>query len=164
MIHLLLFIPVALFALLEATWLSDFQVFGARPDFVLIVLTWVASQTGTQRGQVTGFITGLIEDALSISPPGFHALVRLGHGGITGLTRGAMSGDALLTPLLLTLLALVVRWSLALLLAGLFSLDAVLARLVSSHALIHGAITLVIAPVFFLVLERIYGDISRKVR
>lgn len=163
MTNLLLFLPVALVAILDMTLFPEFLIFGVRPDITLIVLTWSANLGGTQRGQIMGFAGGLIEDALSVSPLGFHALVRLAHAAITGRTRGAMMRDSLLTPVMLVLLALVVRWIAALILAGLFSLESVIARLLSVNSVLHAAITVVIAPVVFFLFDRIFGDISRRI-
>lgn len=158
MIYLVFFIPLGITVLLESTWLTHVQIFGVRPDFVLIVVTWIAHKTGAQQGQVTAFFGGLIEDALSIAPPGFHAIIRLINGVVIGSTRGSIMNDPLLTPLVLVALALFLRWPSALILANLFGLEEAADRLVSSRSVVHALITILFAPLIFQILDRILGS------
>lgn len=164
MIYVVFFIPLGITVLLESTWLTHVQIFGVRPDFVLIVVTWIAHKTGTQQGQVTAFLGGLVEDALSIAPPGFHAIIRLVNGAVIGSTRGSIMNDPLLTPLLLVGIALFLRWPTALVLANLFGLVEAADRLVSSQSVVHALITLVFAPLIFQILDRILGSQERNIR
>jgi rod shape-determining protein MreD len=164
MMYLLFFLPVGVAALLESTWLTHVQVFGVRPDFVLITVTWMAHKTGAQQGQITGFVGGLVEDALSIAPPGFHAIVRLINGVVVGSTRGSIMNDPLLTPLVLVGIALLLRWPSALFLANLYGLVEATDRLISSRSLIHALITLILAPIIFQILDRVLGSQERNVR
>ncbi len=71
------------FCLLAAIVLEDpLSIGGARPDFVLIALTYGALAWHAQAGALLGFGLGLFRDALVLSHFGLHALgmTVLGYG------------------------------------------------------------------------------------
>ncbi|MDA3948945.1 MAG: rod shape-determining protein MreD [Spirochaeta sp.] len=149
-------------ALLDTTWLSDVQFFGTRPDLVLIVLVYHAHYRGVQRGQLTGFGVGLVEDVLSAAPLGFFALVRMGVSAVLGLTNGNIRGDTVLTPMLLVLIGFVIRFLLTLALTILFGMAAMTGQLVTATTLIELLLTVVFAPVIFFLLRRVANRFERR--
>lgn len=149
-------------ALLQTTWLSGATVLGVRPDLVLIVLTYSAYSTGVQRGQVTGFIVGFVEDSISVSPPGFHAVVRLLHSAVVGLTRGSITGDAVLTPVTLTAIAFGIKMTATLVTGSILRLEVVTGRVFSTATLLEGVLTVVLAPFAFWLLRRGFDRFIRR--
>jgi rod shape-determining protein MreD len=149
-------------ALLDTTWLSDVRVFGTRPDLVLIVLVYYAHHRGVQRGQLTGFGVGLVEDVLSAAPFGFFALVRMGISAVLGLTHGSIRGDAVLTPMLLVLIGFVVRFLLTLALTSLFGMAVMTGQLVAVTTVIELLLTVAFAPVVFFLLQRVAIRYERR--
>lgn len=149
-------------ALLDTTWLSDVQFFGTRPDLVLIVLVYHAHYRGVQRGQLTGFGIGLVEDVLSASPFGFFALVRMGVSAALGLTNGSIRGDAVLTPMLLVLIGFVIRSLLTLALTSLFGMAVMTGQLVAVTTLIELLLTVLFAPIVFFLLRRVAVRYERR--
>ncbi len=74
---------------------------GVTPDFALIVLIFTANQHGSLRSQTAGFVSGLIQDFLSITPLGFHAFTRTLLGFLFGVFKGKLFIDPILMPVLL---------------------------------------------------------------
>jgi rod shape-determining protein MreD len=147
----------ALLALAQTTWFSGLNIAGARPDFVLVVLTYAAHIQGTQRGQIGGFAIGFLEDALSISPIGFHALVRLAHTAVLGLTYETVRLDALLTPSLLVSIALIIKYVVAALLAAILPAAISISPVWSVSTAVEFGLTIVSAPILFATLRPVVG-------
>lgn len=154
-----LLIAVAI-AVLETTLLSGFLIFGGRPDLLLIITTYYAHRYGVHRGQIGGFIVGLIEDSLSASPFGFFALVRMAHSGLIGFTKGNVSGDAVITPVVLTGIAGIIRTIMIAILTGLFSIEGLFSRIFHVTTLIEFGLTLVAAPLVFFLLDTLSRSIG----
>ncbi|GHU52135.1 hypothetical protein FACS1894200_12640 [Spirochaetia bacterium] len=55
-------------ALLQSTIISRLAMFQAKPDFVLMIIVFVAYLNGTMTGQLTGFFSGLLLDFISAAP------------------------------------------------------------------------------------------------
>ena len=149
------FVTSALLAILQTTWLANFTVAGARPDLVLIVLTLSAHTQGVQRGQISGFLVGLVEDMMSLAPIGFHAVVRLSHSAVVGLTRGAVQTHPLFTPILLVSVAWAVKHLTALLISYVTGVGDTAARLFTAATGVEFLLTIVAAPIVFAVVERL---------
>ncbi len=96
---------IALAVVLQSTMLHWVAIRGVIPDLGLIILVFVAIRRGSMTAQLSGFAAGVIEDLLSLSPLGFHALVRTVVGFLYGLTVGSIFVDPILMPVLLTIVA-----------------------------------------------------------
>ncbi len=107
--------------ILQSTALEYVAIRGVKPDLALIVLVFVAVQGGPMAGQVSGFIAGLVQDFLSLPPLGMSALVRTTIGFIYGRLQGALSAGSVLAPMLLVLLATVMKGGLLWLAASLLA-------------------------------------------
>lgn len=153
-----------LIALLQSTWLSGVDLFGAQPDLILIVLTYHSYRVGMQRGQICGFIVGFVEDGLSVSPPGFHALLRLAHSAITGVMHRSVTTDAIITPVTLTAIAFGVKNAALLVFGSILRLERIVSGVFSPATLIEGIMTLVLAPGGFWLLRRIFDRYVRGLR
>ncbi|MFP4211554.1 MAG: rod shape-determining protein MreD, partial [Alkalispirochaeta sp.] len=98
MIHAVVIVLSAIIALVNTTWLSDLSLFGARPDLIAIIIAYNAHRQGVQKGQLSAFAVGVIEDFLSAAPLGFYAIVRLIQGAVVGVTHGKIHGDMVIAP------------------------------------------------------------------
>ena len=159
-----LLLVLAAVAYAQLTWLSGFGRVGLTIDVVLLVLVYVSSQLGAQRGQILGFGVGLLEDALGLSPLGYSAVVRLAIGLISGTLRGKLHEGGVLRSLVLVIVALGVRYVAASLVAFAANLTDALGRMYSGVGLIEAGITLALAPPVFWVIataERLSGSRSR---
>ncbi len=149
-------------AVLQTTWISGLQIGGAQPDLVLIILTAYASVAGVQRGQVAGFVVGLIEDGLSVSPPGFYAVVRLLHSALAGTVRASIAEEVLVFPMVMTTIAFTVKTTAVLVTASILRLEAVAPRVFSTTTLVEGAMTIILAPLVFWLCRKVFPASNRR--
>lgn len=152
----------ALLSVLQTTWFSDWTIGGARPDLVLIVLTVLAHHSGVQRGQISGFLVGVVEDILSIAPLGFHAVIRLAHSAVAGLTNGAVRAESLLTPMLLVGFVTIIKHIAAALFSIIIGADEIGSSFFSVATAIELGLNMVVAPAGFWALKPVIRRFSRR--
>lgn len=162
MVSLVLAGIAALFAVLQTTWFAGWTLAGARPDMVLIVLAVSAHHTGVQKGQISGFSVGVVEDILSIAPLGFHAVMRLVHTAVVGLTNGAVQVDNLLTPMLLVGLATVIKQVTGVLFSLLIDAEEIVSAVFSIATAVEVGFNIVLAPIVFWALKPVVRRFSRR--
>lgn len=117
-VHTLL---IAALAAMQGVFFKHGLVAGVTPDFALIVLIFSANQQGSFRAQTSGFIAGLIQDFLSVTPLGFHACTRTLLGYLNGLFKGTLFIDPILVPMLLAAVGTLLKAVFGYLLLSLFS-------------------------------------------
>jgi rod shape-determining protein MreD len=144
---------LAVAVVLQSTALEYVAIGGVKPDLALIVLVFVAVHGGPMAGQVSGFIAGLVQDFLSLPPLGMSALVRTTIGFVYGRLQGALAAGSVLAPVVLVLLATVMKGALLWLAASLFAPAFRLGFTVAS--LIELGYNSLLAPLLFAVLGRI---------
>lgn len=115
--HLLV---AGILVILQTTLFRFIEIRGASPDLVLIFLVFSAHSRGSWEGQLLGFFTGLIEDFMSLAPFGFNTLTRTITGFLFGKSRGEIFFDPLFMPMVLILVASLVREGLMFLVSFLF--------------------------------------------
>ncbi len=142
-------------AVLQSTVLRFVEIAGVSPDLILIVLIFLANKNGTMTGQVSGFVGGLVVDSMGLAPLGFYALIYTLIGALFGMTRGKMFVDPIFIPVILAVVAMILKGLIALIIATLFSIEAVQGRLFSSSYLIEIVYTGLIGPVMFGLLGMI---------
>ena len=97
------------FALCETALLSNMLVLPSSPDFLLIILLYVAVQNGRLFGVTAGFISGLLLDFFTGCPFGLNCLLRTIIGYTAGLFNKALNQTGILLPALQGLSASVVK-------------------------------------------------------
>ena len=141
--------------LLQTTIFQALSIRQAHPDFVLMILVLLAYSQGPLTGQIAGFSAGFLEDILSLSPLGFHALLRTVTGFAFGYTQNAAFIESPQLALLLVAGALVLKSLLIILLGLVFGLYNVISALFSIEFLIEVGGTLLLMPLLFLLLKRV---------
>ena len=145
---------MALVVLLNSTVLHFIAIRGVTPDILLVLLVFLAVRRGAMAGQLAGFAGGILEDMVSLSPLGFHALLRTVLGFFAGLLHGLMLMDTVVVPMLLLIGAVVIKGIAAALVAALFEM-ATDQPLLGVGFWIEVAYTAVLAPPLFALLGRI---------
>jgi len=151
-----------LIALVHTTWLSDLSLFGARPDLIAIILAFNAHRVGVQKGQISAFTIGIVEDFLSAAPLGFFAIIRLVQGAVVGLTHGKIHGDRVLAPIIISVLTVLLRVGTSVVVAALTGIETGTTRTGVFPVLVEITLTAIVAPVAFLLLERLYSALSGR--
>ena len=140
--------------LLQTTVLEIVAVFGVKPDLQLILVAFLALRRGSMSGQIAGFVGGLLEDVVTLSPLGFHAIVKALVGFCAGLPFGLIRASAVVVPVLLVAGAVLVKGlaSGVLSLAFQIPLDA---HLLEERFWIESAYNVILAPLLFALLSQI---------
>ena len=142
-------------AVLQTNVLVAIEIAGVRPDIALIVIAYYAVTNGSFEGQIGGFVGGLVEDMLSLAPPGFHALLRTLMGFLFGVMHNRMLVDAVLVPFLLLTIGTVLKALLAGLTATVFGIDGLSSVALSPRLLVEVGYNAVLAPILFALLRLI---------
>ena len=142
-------------AVLQSTVLQFASIAGVQPDLVLIVIVYAANKNGTMTGQLAGLGAGVVLDVMGLSPLGFYALIYAVIGAVHGTTKGKMFVDPVVMPVLFALVAVLMKGILGIGLAGLYGIDGVVGRVLSTPFLIELGYTAVLSPVLFGLLSLI---------
>ena len=150
--------------LVETTLLRGIAIRGVRPDLTFVILMFVALRRGPMVGQLAGFAVGFAEDLVSLSPLGFHALLRATTGYLYGLFLGNVYVDPILIPLVFAAAGTLLKALLALILDGIFSVSAAGFAPFLGPLWIELAYNAALAPILFglLGLIRILRPMEKK--
>ena len=140
--------------LLQTTLFKHGILAGVTPDFSLLVLLFSANQHGRLKGETSGFISGLVQDFLSVAPMGLHALTRTVIGYLYGVFRGKLFVDPFLMPLLMAAIGTLLKALLQFPLLALFSPEHAPMVFTSRLAIELGMNTL-ISPLLYALLKGI---------
>lgn len=88
-------------ALIESVILSNIMFLPAIPDLVLICVLFISLHNGKLVGETSGFVSGLMLDFLSASPPGLNALCRTVLGYVGGMFTKTLNTEGFFIPMLL---------------------------------------------------------------
>jgi rod shape-determining protein MreD len=148
--------------LLQSTVLRWVALKGVKPDLALILLVFVAVRRGSMSAQTSGFLAGLLEDALSLAPLGFNALLRTVLGFFYGLLSGSIFVDPVLMPVLLVMVATLLKGLLSSLLVVLFRVPAPGFQIFAGPLWIEVGYNAVLAPFLFAPLRRLRALAPRE--
>jgi len=148
--------------LLQSTVLRWVALKGVKPDLALIVLVFVAVRRGSMAAQASGFLAGLLEDSLSLSPLGFNALLRTVLGFFYGLTAGSIFVDPVLMPVLLILVATILKGLASCLLVVIFRIPAPGFQIFAGPLWIEVGYNALLAPFLFAPLRRLRALAPRE--
>ncbi|MCR5724547.1 MAG: rod shape-determining protein MreD [Treponema sp.] len=142
-------ICLLVFALFETAILSNMLVLPAVPDFLLLIVVYMAVQNGRLFGASAGFISGLLLDFFVGCPFGLNCLLRtiIGYG--AGLFHRTLNLNGILLPALQGAVATLLKILLLWLITIFFPVGTKTALLFSSSRLFELACNTVLTPVLF---------------
>ncbi len=139
--------------LLQSTILGKIAIDTVRPDLALIILVFVSLRKGSMVGQTTGFLSGILEDFMSVSPFGFHPLMRVVIGYLYGLFSGTVFVDPFLMPMILTVIATLIKGVISGLVSTVFGLSSSGFLYFTGRLWIEVGYNAVLAPFLFALLN-----------
>lgn len=134
---------------LQSTVLRYVAINDVKPDLVTIILVFTAMRTGAMTGQVAGFVSGLVQDFLSLPPLGFYACVRTVIGFVYGHIKGSMFVGSPFTPILFVSSAVLMKGVIVWVLALVFSVTTRGAGFFGASFWTEVAYTALLSPVIF---------------
>ena len=140
------------FVLLQSTVAHEYMKFkGVIPDLSLIAIIFLANKNGKILGETSGFAAGLVEDILSTSSLGFHAIIKTLMGFLAGSTFGVIFMGSLFMPMLMTGVATILKCLLTSVLVVITS-EPGITSFFSLATLIEVGYNMVLAPFIFALL------------
>jgi rod shape-determining protein MreD len=141
----------SIFVILETSVFSLFAIQGVVPALSLLILVYFSFSYGVIEGVSIGFLTGFMFDFSRLGVPGFHSFVLTLFCFIIAKGKGKVQLDTFFMPLVLYVLAYLIKFLLLLLFSGVFGLLYIHDGLLSGLTLIEFGITfLLVIPVFHL--------------
>lgn len=146
-------ILVLVLILIQSTVLHYISPDMILPDLSMIVVLLYASRKGVMEGQVLGFISGLAEDFLTVSPPGFNALIKTILGFMAGILKNKLIFDPVLFPVLFIFLATLLKYVLAYVTAYVFLDSDSFSSLFNNRQLLEILLNSLLAPLVYFLLK-----------
>ena len=151
-----------LVAILQASAIPHFRIWGVFPDLPLLVVVSWSLLRGSRSGLVWGTVAGLSIDLLSGTPTGAVTLALAAVGSLAGLTRRSAFRGQLLLPIAATFVATVL-YNLIVLLAMLLSGRRVeWLETLTQVVLPAGVLNLLLLPVVYFPLRGLHHRLARK--
>lgn len=148
--------------IVQSTVLRYVSIWGVIPNLYLIYLVYTSFYNGGIHGTVCGFATGLIEDAISVSPIGFHALIKTVIGSLYGSFKGLIILDRVLMPMFFVLIATVLNRIFAFCVISFFSLSVPVHSIFSEYFIIEIAYNTILTPFVFFAADKIKSLVSLR--
>ena len=96
-------------AILQSTVIAKISFLNVIPDIALCVLVFSAYVNGTMSGQISGFLSGLFIDFLSMAPLGMSSLIRTLIGALVGLFKDSLFLGYVIMPIILCTIATLLK-------------------------------------------------------
>jgi rod shape-determining protein MreD len=152
---LLTLLMLCIAVLLQSTILGRIAIASVRPDIALIILVFVSLRRGSMVGQTSGFAAGILEDFMSVSPLGFHPLMRAVIGYLYGKFSGSVFVDPFLMPMVLTAVATLLKGLISGLVSTLFGITSAGFLYFAGRVWIEMGYNAVLSPFLFAALNLI---------
>ncbi len=147
---------------LQSTVFRYFAIYGVVPNLFIVYLVYTSFHNGGLHGAASGFFSGLIEDVISISPLGFHALIKTIVGFIFSQFNGLVVLDRVVMPSVFVLVGTILNRVIAFGAISIFSLSIPVYSIFSKYFLIEICYNVVLTPVIFLVSDKIRLKIKSR--
>jgi rod shape-determining protein MreD len=164
MVGLVINLILLVLVLVQTTLVNFIAVLGVKPDAALIGLVFFSHKQGRLVGETGGFFSGLVQDALSLSPLGYHAFSRTLIGFLFGTTAGKIHVDPVLLPMLLTAIASLVKFLLYALLGLFFNVQTLVSPPALQTVLLETIYNVLLSPLVFNGLNLVYQLFPRHWR
>ena len=148
--RLLIYIPLIVFlTALQSAIIRLFPNAVYQPDLTTIAIVYLAYREGRMVGQIMGFFSGILEDAIGLAPFGFHILVRTIMGYVMGYTTEWRVSGSSLVSLVLVFFGILMQLALYLLNGTLFGYSAIVISTLSMQSVWEGLLTILFTPICF---------------
>ena len=132
------------------------SIAGVKPDLTFIAVIYFAYSFGSFYGELTGFISGILHDAISNSPLGLLAFPKMALGYFVGMFGRSILKQNIITIFLMLFSASIIKGIITLFLCYLFheaSLSAVF-NIILPESFYNG----LLAPPLFFLFDKIFED------
>jgi len=124
------------------------------PDIALIIVAFHGAKKGSMSGQILGFCNGLAEDLLSVSFPGFNALIKTLIGFLSGAIKHKFIFDPVIFPIVFICAITIFKGILAAAVAYLFFPAGFFPAVFSSAFFMEILLNSLFAPLVYFLLKK----------
>ncbi len=156
MAFILILLSFIISLVLETTLFNRLSVYGAKPDFVLIIVVLIAVKKGSMAGQLYGFIGGLMQDCLSYGVLGVQAMVKAITGFGSGFLKNKLEENSSLLIMILVFLVTIASGFLGALARAFFTPYTFLAQ-EALRIVVSAGYNALFAPFVAMVVKKIYS-------
>ncbi len=137
------------------------RIAGIKPDLIFIIVVYIGYSFGSMPGQITGFASGLFQDAVSNSPYGFLALPKLIIGFVVGMVGRSVLKSSVPSIILLIFVSTLLKGIITLIVSYIF-MQGMLSSII--HVIIPESFynALLAPPLFFLYDRIFYRELERE--
>jgi rod shape-determining protein MreD len=132
------------------------RIAGVKPDLVFIAVIYFSYSFGSFYGETTGFIGGLLHDAISNSPLGLLTLPKMALGFIVGMFGRTILKGNVLTVFLMLFVASIIKGVFTLFLCYIFHEGAI--STVISIIFPESFYNALLAPFLFILYDKLFKD------
>jgi rod shape-determining protein MreD len=132
------------------------RIAGVKPDLAFIAIVYFSYSFGSFYGETTGFISGLLHDAVSNSPLGLLTFPKVALGFIIGMFGRSILKGNVLTVFLMLFVASIIKGILTLFLSYIFHEGAISA--VISIIFPESFYNALLAPPLFILYDKLFKD------
>ncbi len=132
------------------------RIGGVKPDLLFIAIVYFSYSFGSFYGEITAFISGIIQDSVSNSPLGLLTLPKVALAFVIGMFGRSMFKNNAITVFLLMFVASLIKGIITLLLCFIFHE----AGLVSIPSIIlpESFYNAMLAPILFFIFDKIFKN------
>jgi len=140
-------------AILQSTLLAKIAILNVVPDLALCVLVFSSYVNGAMTGQISGFLSGLLIDFLSMAPIGMSSLIRTLIGALVGLFKDSLFLGYVIMPIILCTVASILKVLMMFVLHLIIDKIPIYYSLTDLRLWIELGLNALCAPLLFLILR-----------
>ena len=153
----MILITAILLVLIQASPAYDLirVALGAKPDILLIFLSFIAFRYGSFEGIIYGFIIGLFQDVVSTSILGTHAIIFLNIGFFIGFFNIKIFSRQMAAGIFLSTIASLIKTVLLFLLTAIYYDILTVSIFIRAELLIAMPLTMILASPLFMIFSKL---------
>ncbi|MEI0604296.1 rod shape-determining protein MreD [Brachyspira alvinipulli] len=128
---------------------------GAKPDLLLIFLSFIAFRYGSFDGMIYGFVIGLLQDIVSSATFGSYAMIFLNIGFFVGFFNSRIFIKQIAAGIFVTLIGYLIKVIALFLVSSIYSDLSNVAVLIRAELLVGLPLTVILSSPLFIVFEKV---------
>ena len=128
---------------------------GAKPDLLLIFLSFIAFRYGSFDGMIYGFVIGLLQDIVSSATFGSYAMIFLNIGFFVGFFNSRIFIKQIAAGIFVTLIGYLIKVIALFLVSSIYSDLSNVAVLIRAELLVGLPLTVILSSPLFIIFEKV---------
>jgi rod shape-determining protein MreD len=139
------------------------KIAGVKPDILFVIIVYMGYSFGSFKGEVAGFIGGVLQDSVSTGPLGLLTFPKVAVGILIGLFGREIIKSTILSVTLMVFLASLIKGIITLFLCYIF--HQAQAEQIYKIILPEAFYNAILSPILFIILDKIFeNDLDNEAR